>query len=130
MKTLALDTCVLVDAFHGDESFRAAMSAADRILVCPVVCAEFTAGFDDSRKGRAAKARFRAFLDLDIVDVPPIGLETAEFHARLHRYLKAQGKPIPRNDLWIAASALEHGAVLLTTDVHFSVIPTLRVETP
>ena len=128
MKTVALDTNVLIDSFHGDETFRPRMAAADRILVSPVVCAEFLAGFDDSRAGRVAKERFRAFLDLDPVEMPFIGEETADIHVRIFRHLKAQGTPLPQNDLWIAASALEHGAVLLTRDAHFDSIPTLRVE--
>ena len=40
--------------------------------------------------------------------------------------LRRRGKPIPTNDLWIAASALEHGAALLTFDAHFSAIDGLR----
>ena len=130
MKAVALDTNVLIDAFHGDEAFRRRMAGADRILVSPVVYAEFMAGFDDSRAGRAAKERFRAFLALDPVETPSIGEETADIHVRLFRHLKAQGTPLPQNDLWIAASALEHGAVLLTRDSHFDAIPTLRVEHP
>lgn len=130
MKTVALDTNVLIDAFHGDESFRARMASADRILVSPVVYAEFMAGFDDTRAGRAAKDRFRAFLALDPVELTAIGEETADIHVRLFRHLKTQGTPLPQNDLWIAASALEHGAALLTRDAHFDIIPTLRVEHP
>ena len=130
MKTVALDTNVLIDAFHGDESFRARMASADRILVSPVVYAEFMAGFDDTRAGRAAKDRFRAFLTLDPVELTAIGEETADIHVRLFRHLKTQGTPLPQNDLWIAASALEHGAALLTRDAHFDIIPTLRVEHP
>ena len=56
-----LSSSILVDAFHGDESFRSALASADRILVFPVVYAEFMAGFDDTRRGRAAKDRFRSF---------------------------------------------------------------------
>lgn len=48
----------------------------------------------------------------------------------LFKYLKEKGTPIPQNDIWIAASALEHGACLLTTDPHFKGIPTLRTEYP
>lgn len=130
MKTVAVDTSVLVDAFHGDESFRRTLAGAERILVSPVVYAEYMAGFDDSRKGRAAKDLFRSFLSLDHVEMPPLGEETADIHVRLFRHLREQGMPIPQNDLWIASSALEHGAVLLTADAHFDAIPTLRTERP
>ncbi len=130
MRTVAVDTCVLIDAVHGDMSFRRILAAADRILVCPVVYSEFMSGFDDTRRGRAAKEAFQTFLSLDYVEMPIIGKETGDYHSMLFKYLKEKGTPIPQNDIWIAASALEHGACLLTTDPHFKGIPTLRTEYP
>ena len=130
MRTVAVDTCVLIDAVHGDMSFRRILAAADRILVCPVVYSEFMSGFDDTRRGRAAKEAFQTFLSLDYVEMPIIGKETGDYHSMLFKYLKEKGTPIPQNDIWIAASTLEHGACLLTTDPHFKGIPTLRTEYP
>ena len=130
MRTVAVDTCVLIDAAHGDMSFRRILAAADRILVCPVVYSEFMSGFDDTRRGCAAKEAFQTFLSLDYVEIPVIGKETGDYHSMLFKYLKEKGTPIPQNDIWIAASALEHGACLLTTDPHFKDIPTLRTEYP
>ena len=130
MKTVAVDTCVLIDAVHGDMSFRRILAAADRILVSPVVYSEFMSGFDDTRRGRAAKEAFQTFLSLDYVEIPLIGKETGDYHSMLFKYLKEKGTPIPQNDIWIAATALEHGACLLTTDTHFKDIPTLRTEYP
>jgi tRNA(fMet)-specific endonuclease VapC len=51
--------------------------------------------------------------------------ETAEQYARLFVQLKRAGTPIPDNDLWIAALALQHGLRLVTRDAHFSKIPQL-----
>jgi predicted nucleic acid-binding protein len=57
--------------------------------------------------------------------VPP-GRETAEHYARLFVQLKRAGTPIPDNDLWIAALAIEHDLVLITRDRHFEKLPQLR----
>jgi tRNA(fMet)-specific endonuclease VapC len=51
--------------------------------------------------------------------------ETAEHYARLFVQLKRAGTPIPDNDLWIAALALEHDLQLITRDRHFKSIPQL-----
>lgn len=51
---------------------------------------------------------------------------TTDFYAAIYRELKARGKPIPTNDMWIAASAIEHHAVLYTLDSHFRPIPMLK----
>ncbi|NOX61747.1 MAG: type II toxin-antitoxin system VapC family toxin, partial [Chloroflexi bacterium] len=56
-----------------------------------------------------------------------ISQETAERYARIYAYLRQIGRPIPTNDLWIAASALEHNAELLTADRHFLAIPHILV---
>ena len=127
MKTVAIDTNVLIDMFHGDETFRKELASADRILVSPVVYAEFIAGFDDTRAGRAAKDRFRKFLEQPVVFFPGIGREPAELHAVVHRQLKQAGTPIPQNDVWIAAQTLEHGAVLCTRDTDFKAVANLRL---
>jgi predicted nucleic acid-binding protein len=49
----------------------------------------------------------------------PVTPETAERYAHIYAYLRKNGRPIPTNDLWIAASAMEHSAELLTCDAHF-----------
>jgi tRNA(fMet)-specific endonuclease VapC len=53
------------------------------------------------------------------------GRETAEAYARLFVQLKVAGTPIPDNDLWIGALALEHDLMLITRDQHFERIPQL-----
>jgi tRNA(fMet)-specific endonuclease VapC len=53
------------------------------------------------------------------------GRETAEHYARLFVQLKRAGTPIPDNDLWIAALALEHDLTVVTRDQHFQHIPQL-----
>ena len=60
----------------------------------------------------------------------PIGERTAEMYAKVYQALRAQGRPIPQNDMWIAASALEHGADVATHDEHFRLVPMLTVIVP
>ncbi len=52
---------------------------------------------------------------------------TAEFYAHIRLQLKRKGKPIPENDLWIAALCVEHGVPLATSDAHFLEIEGLQV---
>ena len=49
-------------------------------------------------------------------------LETAEYYALIVKKLRAKGKPIPTNDVWIAANALRHGMALYSFDRHFGEI--------
>jgi tRNA(fMet)-specific endonuclease VapC len=60
--------------------------------------------------------------------VPEVTFETARRYAELRLALKRAGRPIPSNDLWIAATCLRHGLVLVTADAHFTHCPGLVVE--
>ena len=54
--------------------------------------------------------------------------ETAERYAEIDAYLRLKGRPIPRNDVWIAALVMEHGGVLITRDAHFRELPLLPIR--
>jgi tRNA(fMet)-specific endonuclease VapC len=59
-----------------------------------------------------------------------VRLETADVYARLRMGLRTIGRPIPENDLWIAAICVEHGLPLATSDGHFDDVKELSVEPP
>ena len=105
------------------------VSEYDRILVCPAVIGEFKAGIDiETKRGRRASERLDEFLDDPAVVVVSCTDETADYYARIFKALRANGTPIPTNDIWIAASALEHGAAVLSSDGHFSLVPMLKLD--
>ena len=68
------------------------------------------------------------FLDKPSVRILNITAETALRYAEVDVYLRRKGRPIPRNDVWIAAGAIEHGMHLLTFDDHFREIPLLLIQ--
>jgi predicted nucleic acid-binding protein len=57
-----------------------------------------------------------------------VGGQTAERYAAIFAFLRRQGTPIPTNDIWIAASAMEHGLSVLTRDPHFKKVPQVLVK--
>lgn len=66
-------------------------------------------------------------MDSPRVEVVAITAQTADSYALVYAGLGREGQPVPTNDLWIAASALEHGAAVLTRGAHFANIDGLRV---
>ena len=93
-----------------------------------IVLAEMMAGFHGGTQQYRNEALLRRFLTKPTVAVLLPDRETAEQYARLFVQLKRAGTPIPENDLWIAALALEHDLVLITRDRHFACIPQLLQE--
>lgn len=53
-------------------------------------------------------------------------LETARQYGRVKHYLQQKGRPLPENDIWIAALALQHDLRLITRDAHFQEIEGLK----
>ena len=68
------------------------------------------------------------FLDSPRVNLIDVDEETARRYAVIFSTLRAAGTPIPTNDLWIAASAMQHGLRLLTADAHFEKVPQILLQ--
>jgi predicted nucleic acid-binding protein len=128
MKTLMLDTSAyaLFKRGHPDAISQVRKSAT--ILLPAIVLGELWAGFEIGSRRTANRDELDAFLASSRVSATPIINETAERYARIYAYLRRNGRPIPTNDLWIAASAMEYSATLLTADAHFLPIPHILVE--
>ena len=92
-----------------------------------IVLGELLAGFSSGSKESTNRQELKAFLDSPRVVLLNTSDATSEFYAKVFSGLKQKGKPIPTNDLWIAATALEHGHAIFTYDRHFKEIDGLIV---
>ncbi|MCP5113886.1 MAG: type II toxin-antitoxin system VapC family toxin [bacterium] len=122
---VALDTNRLTDLFRGDAALAEWIGACEEVWIPLVVLAEMKAGFYGGTQQHKNELLLRRFLTKPSAGILMPGRETAEHYARLFVQLKRAGTPIPDNDLWIAALALEHDLVLITRDEHFQRIPQL-----
>jgi predicted nucleic acid-binding protein len=122
---VALDTNRLTDLFQGDTELADRLGNCDEVWIPLVVLAEIKAGFYGGNRQHRNEILLREFLAKPTVDVLFPGRETAEQYAQLFVQLKRAGAPVPDNDLWIAALALEHDLMLITRDRHFQRIPQL-----
>ena len=75
--------------------------------------------FGKGRQGRKNEGYLRRFTSSSRVTMVSIDAETSERYAFILNALWGAGTPVPTNDIWIAASAMQHGLALLTTDSHF-----------
>lgn len=122
---VAVDTNRLIDLFRGDAELAGTLGRCDEVWIPLIVLAELKAGFLGGGQQHRNEALLRQFLAKPTVEVLLPVRETADHYARLFVQLKRAGTPVPDNDLWIAALALEHDLVLITRDRHFDSIPQL-----
>ncbi len=112
---------------RGDADCIEVVRRAGRLLLGVTVIGELLAGFACGERERRNREELSLFLASPRIESPPVSTETADAYAHLCRDLKRKGRPIPTNDLWIAASCLELGAILFGFDAHFLQVDGLRV---
>jgi tRNA(fMet)-specific endonuclease VapC len=122
---IALDTNRIADLFRGDPDLSELVATRDEVWIPLIVLAEIKAGFWGGNRREANEQVLKRFLAKSTVRILLPTIETAEFYSRLFVDLKQAGKPIPDNDLWIAALTVEHELALVTRDRHFRRIPQL-----
>jgi predicted nucleic acid-binding protein len=103
---------------------------AEEIVVCSTVHGELLAGFKCGSQEDRNKTELEEFLDRPRVGYVPTDASTAEFYAEIFKRLRFKGTPIPTNDMWIAASAMQHGMAVCTRDEHFRNIEGLLTIIP
>jgi tRNA(fMet)-specific endonuclease VapC len=122
MKKILIDTNIYSDAMRGKKYAVDILRRNVEILFSPVVIGELLAGFKRGKQEEKNKRQLNEFLTRERVVELSISSQTSEFYAFILEQLKEQGTPIPTNDIWIAASAMENGAAVVTQDGHFSKI--------
>ncbi len=121
-----LDTNRYQDFCQGVPAIVAVFRRAVEIHIPFVVVGELRAGFACGTKSLENERALTRFLQRPRVNLLLATEDTTRHYANLFRQLRAQGTPIPTNDLWIAALAIEHGLVLLSRDEHFKHLPQLE----
>jgi predicted nucleic acid-binding protein len=122
---LILDTNAVSAFADGDIALHRVIEADADLALPTVVLGEYMFGIRDSRFRSRYESWLRAHLPVFLV--LPVGLETAERYAAIRSELKAAGRPIPSNDLWIAALAREYGFALVSRDEHFQAVRGLHL---
>lgn len=126
MRPIALDTNAYSAFKRGDVEIVNVLRYAPSIILCATVLGELLGGFAADQRESVNRSELSQFITVPRVKVVPSTAATADLYALVYAALRRKGQPIPTNDLWIAASSLEHGASLLTLDAHFKNIDGLR----
>ena len=117
-----LDSNAYSRLMRGDEQTAAVVRDATEILMSAVVVGELLYGFRNGARFDRNASDLRSFQDNPYVSFVPVGSTTADRYSRIAAALRAKGNPIPTNDVWIAAHAMETGADLVSADRHFEAV--------
>ena len=127
MSRVLLDTNAYAAFLSGDRRVLDALAGAEAVHLSVIVLGELHAGFRGGAR-RAENVRILLeFLSKPTVSPLLLTLETAQIFGEIKARLKRAGTPIPVNDVWLAAQAVETGSVLVSYDAHFRSVAGLRL---
>lgn len=122
-----LDTSAAAAFLRGDQALIDQVTRLDEVYTSVVAVGELLYGARHSSNPAANLERVGSFVAA--IAVLPCDNTTAEVYARVKQDLRTKGRPIPDNDLWIAAAAIQHGLALVNQDAHFEQIEGLERKT-
>jgi tRNA(fMet)-specific endonuclease VapC len=121
---MILDTNAVSALSERDTDIPAALKGQATLFIPVIVIGEYRYGISGSRKHQETEKWFNAFLQA--TQTLHLTEDTARHYAVVRRGLKEAGTPIPENDVWIAALAIQFGLPLLSRDAHFGSVSGLR----
>ena len=121
-----LDSNIIIDIFRGDKKTISRVKQIDGVYVPVIVIGELYYGANKSDQTPKRKLEVEQLEEM--VTVLNITRSTARIYGEIKDKLRAKGRPIPENDIWIAAISLEHQLTLLTKDKHFENVEDLVIE--
>ena len=125
---LLIDTSAYSAFMRGNSNVLGLIQRAEQIFVNAVVLGELNAGFRLGKRFKRNRELLDRFLSSPRVSSLPLDDDTALRYADIVEHLRGVGSPIPSNDLWIAATAMQHGLILVSTDRHFLRVPQVSKE--
>ncbi|MBI2821963.1 MAG: type II toxin-antitoxin system VapC family toxin [Acidobacteria bacterium] len=119
---ILLDTNAYAALMRGHEGIASRVRRAEQVVLSAIVVGELMFGFRSGARCKKNIEEMEAFLDNPYVVFASVSLTTADRFGRIAASLRRKGRPIPTNDIWIAAHALETGADMISFDRHFDAI--------
>jgi len=127
IEPIALDTNIVIDVLNNNQEIVEGLKDYQEIYLPITVCGELLFGAKNSARREKNEPRFRQFIQACLI--LNINELVAEDYAKIRKTLKDKGRPLPENDIWIAATCRVNNLPLATHDKHFQMIDGLKLVT-
>lgn len=128
MNKILIDTNIYSLALRGDKDVVTTLSYIAHIGFSSISIGELLSGFKGGDREKENRLELNRFLDSPRTNLYAVDENTAEYYSAIINQLKRDGTPVPTNDIWIAATAFQHGLQLYTADKHFTYIAGLLLS--
>ena len=121
-----LDSNIVIEVFAGDKAIADKIYQLPEFYISSIVLGELYIGINRVVNKEKHLSKLNAFLEL--ATVLPVDSITAQLFGEITASLYKKGKPIPSNDIWIAATIKQHDLILVSRDKHFNEIDDIQLE--
>jgi tRNA(fMet)-specific endonuclease VapC len=121
-----LDTMIVAAYFNREQVIREKLAQNGSIYVASITIGELFFGAYNSARVTDNVRQIRDFIAL--MTILSCDSKTGDYYGQIKRALRVKGRPIPENDIWIAAIAFQYGLTLVTRDEHFNEVDGLVLE--
>ncbi len=121
-----LDTNIAIALFSEEVEVQERAKNAGVVALAPPIIGELYYGAQKSHKVLENRHKIDSFVQQNAFF--PCDLETAQWYGIIKDQLRRKGRPIPNNDIWIAAIAMQYDLILVTRDAHFNHVESLQTE--
>lgn len=119
-----LDTNIIIALFADEVAVKNSLAHANEVFIPSIAVGELFYGARKSGRPQGNLERINEFLDN--CTVLGCDAQTASHYGEVKNKLRLKGRPLPENDIWIAAVALQYNLTLVTRDAHFQEIENLK----
>ncbi|MFQ3614257.1 MAG: type II toxin-antitoxin system VapC family toxin [Cyanobacteriota bacterium] len=119
-----LDTNIVIALFADEAIVKDNLAQASEVFIPSIVIGELCYGARKSGRVEANLARVDELAAGNAILV--CNAETARQYGEVKNKLRLKGRPLPENDVWIAAFAMQHDLILVTRDAHFQQVESLK----
>jgi tRNA(fMet)-specific endonuclease VapC len=119
-----LDTNIIIALFASETAVQTSLANVSEVFISSIVVGELYYGARKSARTVENLERIDQLVANSVV----LGCEiaTAHYYGQVKNQLRLKGRPLPENDIWIAALALQHNLLLVTRDAHFQNVENLQ----
>jgi tRNA(fMet)-specific endonuclease VapC len=122
-----LDTNIVIALFANEVEVKESLATANEVFISSITVGELCYSAKKSTRSTENLERIKNFVAS--ITVLECDLETAYRYGEVKNKLRFKGKPLPENDIWIAAIALQYNLPLVTRDAHFREVENLQTIT-
>lgn len=120
-----LDTNIIIALFADEATIKAHLAKAEEVFLPSIAVGELYYGANKSQRVQENLARIEEFVLENVI--LSCDAQTSRYYGEVKNSLRIKGRPLPENDIWIAAMTIQYDLILVTRDAHFNEVKSLKV---